>query len=796
MRALKIKEKSLGEHRSTAITLAELASLYKLKGEYAKAEPLYLRALMIAEKSFDKNHPSLASLLSNIAELYKNQGKNVKAASFLLRALKIVQNVSFLNINSLTLLNNAAELYREEGLYEEAEKLYLQLLEFQEKLLGESHPDLAISLNNFALLYQSQKMYAKAEPLYKRALKIIKDKVGDNHPRTAVFTNNLALLYQSQELYEKAELLYLQALSVNENILGDIHPHTTMVIHNLAWMYGLNGQLSKSKLFWQKHLHKTNRFLYKVLAGSGDATRQSFLQKENLFRNAYLSFYRFANLPEDALHFSLSRKALLLRLNAEAKILFKNSVNPKVKQQADELVQLRVQLSNFMFSNNAKKEQTQLLEDKINTLEMQLVQQIPAFKRSTQKITPEQLQQRLDDKSVLIDFLAFTEKDLKTGDNKTKQLIALVINNENVKLISLGELQPIATAIKTYQTAIENTNSREQTLKQAAQTLYQKLWKPLSPYLENKTSAYLIPDGILHLLPFKALQDENGNYLAEKIHLITLSSARDIVLPPLEGKANQAAIFAPHVYGGENKNVDLICKNQNRGISLKKMYFCPLPKTLVEAQAIDKIFSKKSPAKLFKQKEATEQAISSIKSPKILHLATHGFYLDDYQFDSKTLENTHGLMQSLDQTAPQIMIDNPLTRSGLAFANANLGVKGIQTDNTDGILTALEVLNLDLAGTELVTLSACDTSKGSIKIGEGVYSLNRAFQEAGAKAVLSTLWKVNDAATAEFMQKFYNRFLNDIPAQQAIQETQEEFMQHEEYSDPYYWAGFVMTGKE
>ncbi len=154
-------------------------------------------------------------------------------------------------------------------------------------------------------------------------------------------------------------------------------------------------------------------------------------------------------------------------------------------------------------------------------------------------------------------------------------------------------------------------------------------------------------------------------------------------------------------------------------------------------------------------------------------------------------------MRGFDQAVPFTKIENPLTRSGLAFVNANLGVKGNkQPDGTDGILTALEVLNLNLAGTDLVTLSACDTGKGEVKIGEGVFSLNRAFQEAGAKAVLSTLWTVDDQATGEFMQKFYAQFLEGKPAQVAIQETQNEFMHDKDYSNPYYWAGFVMTGKD
>jgi len=441
----------------------------------------------------------------------------------------------------------------------------------------------------------------------------------------------------------------------------------------------------------------------------------------------------------------------------------------------------------------------QALEEKSNDLEMQLSQNVSGFKRSKTEVTPEQVLAKLSPEQTLIDFLVYTEVDLKTQKYKSEQVIALIANKQNgIKLIKLGELAPIAAAIKTYQAAIvptkDNANTREQTLKQTAQTLYAQLWQPLTPHLQNKKTVYLIPDGDLHLLPFKALQDKCGKYLAEKWQLITLSSARDIVLPPLTGKATTAAIFAAPSYGDDT----VATVNTTRAIDLKNIHFSALASALNEGQQIDKLFRKKqpkSPAKLFLKDQATEQTVTATISPKILHLATHGFFFEDSKPDEKALE--HGIMRGLDQPMPFTNIDNPLTRSGLAFVGANLGVKGItQADGSDGILTALEVLNLNLEGTDLVTLSACDTGKGDVKIGEGVYSLNRAFQEAGAKAVLSTLWSVDDKATAEFMQKFYNRFLDGKPAQQSIQETQNEFMHDKQYSNPFYWAGFVMMGKE
>ncbi|MBF0381219.1 MAG: CHAT domain-containing protein [Magnetococcales bacterium] len=131
------------------------------------------------------------------------------------------------------------------------------------------------------------------------------------------------------------------------------------------------------------------------------------------------------------------------------------------------------------------------------------------------------------------------------------------------------------------------------------------------------------------------------------------------------------------------------------------------------------------------------------------------------------------------------------------MAGANDGIKGVERpDGTDGILTAMEAVNLNLASTDMVTLSACETGVGEVQNGEGVYSLQRAFQEAGAKAVLSTLWSISDEGTLQFMREFYGRILKGTPPQQALLETQKVFIKSSEWSHPFYWAPFVMVGVE
>ena len=311
--------------------------------------------------------------------------------------------------------------------------------------------------------------------------------------------------------------------------------------------------------------------------------------------------------------------------------------------------------------------------------------------------------------------------------------------------------------------------------------------------LGNKKQIYLVPDGLLHLLPFKALQNEHGENLGQLVALTRLGSARDIVFPQQTIKTNPSTIMANPVYSAQADSK----KPSNRTISqtLRDLSFGSLPGTKAESDSIQKTMRQlQQPVNVYTEKQASETTIKKEKSPRILHIATHGFFLEKLDIpEDKNL--TRGIQFNDRGKMAIAYVDNPLARSGLAFTYANQGIKGHkQADGSDGILTALEVIDLNLEGTELVTLSACETGVGEISVGEGVYSLNRAFQEAGAKAVLSTLWKISDEGTNLFMQKFYQRFLNQQSAQQALRETQEEFKNDKQWNDPFFWAAFVVTG--
>ncbi len=249
LRAIEIGEKTLGpEHPHLTTYLNNLAELYRDQGKYEQAEPLYLRAIEIDEKALGKDHPGLAIDLNNLALLYYSQGKYEQAEPLYKQAIEIDKKALDDDHPQLaTHLNNLAGLYRAQGKYEQAEPLYLRAIEIGEKTLGPEHPNLAIRLNNLAGLYRAQGKYEQAEPLYLRAIEIDKKALDDDHPQLATQLNNLANLYLAQGKYEQAEPLYLRAIAIDEKALGKDHPGLATDLNNLAGLYRAQGKYEQAE---------------------------------------------------------------------------------------------------------------------------------------------------------------------------------------------------------------------------------------------------------------------------------------------------------------------------------------------------------------------------------------------------------------------------------------------------------------------------------------------------------------------------------------------------------------------
>ncbi|MCJ8269507.1 MAG: tetratricopeptide repeat protein [Psychrosphaera sp.] len=228
--------------------IGDVARIYKAKGEYQRALPLYQQALEISEKTYGSAHIETSVTLNNLALLYDLSGEYDKALPLYQRSLDIVEKeLGVEHIYAATRLNNLADLYVSMGEYDKALPMYQRTLEIEEKEYGIAHPAIAITLNNWALLYYSMGECDKALPLYQRSLDICEEMLGAEHPDTAISLNNLALLYKSMGEYRKAEPMHLRSLQIREKSLGPKHPDVALVLINLAALYRKTGRDSEAE---------------------------------------------------------------------------------------------------------------------------------------------------------------------------------------------------------------------------------------------------------------------------------------------------------------------------------------------------------------------------------------------------------------------------------------------------------------------------------------------------------------------------------------------------------------------
>jgi CHAT domain-containing protein len=214
---------------------------------------------------------------------------------------------------------------------------------------------------------------------------------------------------------------------------------------------------------------------------------------------------------------------------------------------------------------------------------------------------------------------------------------------------------------------------------------------------------------------------------------------------------------------------------------LSTVYFSPLRGTTEEARAIQSLFPE---ATVLTGARATKAALAQAEAPRILHIASHGFFLTD---PSAAADATVAGTRAISASA---RVENPLLRSGLALAGAN-----VNKSTTDGgILTALEAANLNLWGTQLVTLSACDTGMGEVRNGEGVYGLRRAFFLAGAETLVMSLWPVSDYVTREMMTAYYTGLKRGLGRGEALRAAQRAMRARPDRQHPFYWASFIQAG--
>lgn len=813
-------------HPDYPMTLANLASVYYEQGKYGLAERTYKTGLEAAREVLGEKHLGTGILSNGLAGVYQRQGRYELAEPLLQDDLRMrTELLGDRHLSVAISLSNLAGLYAQQGRYDLAEPMISGAVDVWREVLGEKHPHVLVGAANLADVYIAQGKLALAEPMRKQSVRDFADVWGEKHAYTAVAMDNLAYLYAKQERYDLAEPLHHEVLTLRTEVLGPRHPDTISSVGNLGRVYMKQGRygeaeemlnrfltLSTEELseehpkalaaldslaelhhimdedqiafdLWTTYLERSNAFLQDNLWGASDSTRQSYLALEADFRNRFLSLslsLKTKGSAAQALNFSLTRKGLLLHIAAQSSALAKASDDSTVVALATELNEAKRSLATLFAAraDESTGSNARTIEQQIEKLEADLGRRIGSLGRGQQKVLPADVVRVLTPDQGLLDFHVFS-----AGGRKTVMAIWVDASAEPpIQLIDLGDFSPIAAAITEYRKALTDPSSWDDEVATLGHELYTHIWGPLKPFVRDKREIFIVPDDLLHLLPFAALRDDSGRHLVEEIRLRVISSARSLVLEPLSVIPQSSVIFAAPLYDPTQLLSYTTDTKPRRSITIRKhpsdLYFGPLNGALDEGKTIALLFDNAGqPHEEYFLNDATEGQLTSVVSPRVLHLATHGFFLEP-------------------PNATEDRAEHPLLRAGLALANANLHLGQQHEQVEDGILTAMEALTLRLEGTDLVVLSACESGVGEVNTGEGVYGLQRAFQEAGAKAVLYSLWDIDDEATVFFMKVFYTHFLNGVKPQQALQLTQLEMLDHPTWDLPYYWAGFVLSGRE
>ncbi|MDX6527808.1 MAG: hypothetical protein QOH41_98 [Blastocatellia bacterium] len=806
-RALAVNEKALGpDHTQTADSLNRLGLVYRAMNDYPKAERLLRQSLEITERTLGPEHPRVVAFLDNLEAVEFDLGDLVQAEHDLERALAIAAKVLEPdNVDQARLLNNLGNLYRARGEYARAEPLLLRALAIYEKKFGPENPRVGDTLQNLGVLARQRKDYARAVELYERALAIREETVGPEHPNVAALQNNIANIYHAEHDYAKALELQQRALSIAEKAVGPYHGLTLTLLANIARTYMAIGDITSAIQFQTRA--ETGQEVAVALDLVIGSERQKLAYVDDLAEasartiSLHLSFapndQRAANLATLVL---LQRKGRVLDAMSDSFKALRQRSNPEDQKLLGQLNSAVERLANLALDGPGKmareeyqKELTSREEEK-ERLESEISERSAEFRAQSQPVTIAAVQAAIPNNAALIEFATYRPFDPKAVNSdeafgKPHYVAYVVRHGSGSRGKDLGEAKAIDDAIGALRQSLRDPQRSD--AQELGRVVYERVIGPIREWLGDATQLLVSPDGQLNLIPFAALVDEQGDFLIQRYSLTYLTSGRDLLRMKIERESKSGPVVLANPSFGEatdlpGKAKSVMSPSTRRterpsvtaGEELSQLYFAQLGGTVLEARSIQLLFPD---ASLLSGPQATEAALKQTVGPRVLHIATHGFFLG-------APDTVNSATRSINAT-PQIA--NPLLRSGLAFSGANLR-RG--NGNDDGILTALEASRLNLWGTKLVVLSACDTGVGEVRNGEGVYGLRRAFVLAGAESLVMSLWPISDFTTRGLMTQYYRNLKQGVGRGEALRQVQLDMLRHDPKLHPFYWANFIQSG--
>jgi CHAT domain-containing protein/tetratricopeptide (TPR) repeat protein len=772
-RAMELRASRFGKTSPEYInSLHNMAVLKKDMGLYDEADSLFNYLVPVFEKLFTTNSLQYVVLLNNKAMLLAELGRTKEAIQLLDEALgkgATVLSSSYFDYERI--LTNRALLEQESGNLDKAEKDYLQVLDNMEKKGFDDHPD----YNNVMVYYGSLRVQKNDPEVLGFLLRVadkVKKRYSENHPLMAKALTNMGDYYLNKNSYAEARDIYNEVASIQLKALGEKHKDYLNTLIKTAVCEWRLRDIDNATTHFNKAIRNYLSLADAFFLSISESEKSIFWRTLKPNIDTYFSFAIETGLANPALlkeayDLQLKTKGILINSTKKTKNIILNSADSVTRRLYSEWLNLKSTLSIYYSSplEDLKEDKVDLtaLEEQANEAEKELSRRSSRFNSAYRPvaISFDDIRAKLNPEEIAVEIIRVFHY---YGDHKGEsEYIALVVKKDalNPILVRIGNGNDLERKyLSDYKRCIKNKTTDANS--------YTNYWQPLASIVGSHKTIYISVDGVYNSINLNTLMRDDGTFILDNYNIVLVPNTRSVVSDlkslSLPGNKSEAILVGSPVYGND-------------------IVIPPLPGTKEEIQRIDTILLRNHvKAEVFIEQNASEQNIKAVSRPLLLHIATHGFFNANVDL-SKNMNI--GIQVSKAK-------DNPLLRSGLLLN----GAASVYTDapildrNNNGILHAYEAMNLDLEGTKLVVLSACETGMGEIVNGEGVYGLSRSFQVAGAGKILMSLWKVDDQATRQLMIAFYENWVKLNNPQQALLQAQK--MIKKKFPSPYYWGAFVL----
>ncbi len=753
-----------------------LGILFLSEGEYDKAEAILKQTLKLQLDNNGLENEMGTKIASNLTSLYIQTGRYSRAYQFL--DFVLANDLQINGSNSLEYsfsLQVAGVLYVSSGQYDKAIETLKKSYEIRKPLVGEKNRELLRLKQSLGTAYFKAGKLTMAEQVLTEVLTDQKASLGIQNLDCALSQNDLAMVYYAKNDYRQAVKLFEQSYDIKKKVLGRYNQFTVTSLFNMACVNVQMGQVEKAFEYFKL---STDDYLYildNYFPFLSEKERLEYYHTIKGQLSAYFSFLsrQLVDHPEYAsllYNTHIRTKAILLSESVKLRNFLNNHQDEKVKQ-------IYVQW-NAINGEIAKLDQTKNEGDKkvyLDSLKIVGEEYERVLNSLTQKsikpknITWIDVSARLNDGEVAVEIIRIKEFDFEKNEHSNERIsyLALIIDNETKGAPSFIRLDEGFLLDSKYFNVYKNNIK----YKLEDKVSYEKFWKHIAEKLSGYKKIYFSSDGVYHLINLNTLYNTTtSKYVIEESNIEIVGNTAEILNKKSTYlKPENATLFGfPNFNAKPDKDShDTLRTSIYRDIFTAGV--SDLPGTKVEVSNINKLMNSAGVStSSFLSDDAHESNLKEITAVDILHIATHGFF---------------------EESSADVVNDDPLTHSGLLLANIKESTD-IQEEN--GIITAKEVAQLDLAGNKLVVLSACETGKGKVVDGEGVYGLQRAFQVAGADNVIISLWKVDDEATQKLMTYFYEFYLQSNNARDALRHAQTTLQV--DYSHPNYWGAFYVIG--